>query len=732
MYWRKNVMNDLISDLHRDLFVLEDENNPSTSKYNIIFPKTVLDQVFDQKTPTKKTLREIIEDLRFEIKTIGIGKIKFPVTSVNGLTGDVKITPAMLNLGRVDNTSDVDKPLSTPQRRSVMDILSKYNFKVNLDDLYKHIENTNNPHNVRLEDIDKDHQLRDYIQRMINTHSLDESKHVHLDIRNNIAKLWAYIDKVFNVDHEKKLEFLNNKLNQHIDDKNAHMDLFKKKEDVVHKVFGINEAEADNKTYPSTRAIVEYFRNQLYEFKKGLQQIDQYISKIVMLDNASELPLPDETQIHKVYIIRNGSSMNSDLVTCILDVDGQYRWKFDNFGTMPKFNPDQFILSQDGISLNLNALGALSQQIDELFKMSLEELMKGTESSGTSFTDAIKALLKRDYLTKDEIYRNFIYDLRIEPGKMDGWIQYYTNNDSTNPKLVQVPGLRRLAFLDYVTEHEIRDLAVENRHLRSRSVDSRVLAVKCVKAEHLDLQINPSHFSSPELTVLGNFHNQDNKVSSIDMPTLAHMLEKYMDPSIQSGMSISFNGDHFRMTSDGVSLNLPYIMASMKDIEDSFKDPNKPIDYDYNKRSVNGAFVPGLSKSESIEGLLSRVDKAIVKDIVEQSSYTFWKYDELKKMYDGSYGIKFKGTISILPNKPHQILLSEAINSKEYELVEIGGRWVTDSQTEAETIIGGSNILGNTQSEFVLDKRGLTLHTISIGNRINAPYDVWIRLFKKS
>ena len=256
-------MNDLISDLHRDLFVLEDENNPSTSKYNIIFPKTVLDQVFDQKTPTKKTLREIIEDLRFEIKTIGIGKIKFPVTSVNGLTGDVKITPAILNLGRVDNTSDVDKPLSTPQRRSVMDILSKYNFKVNLDDLYKHIENTNNPHNVKLEDIDKDHQLRDYIQRMINTHSLDESKHVHLDIRNNIAKLWAYIDKVFNVDHEKKLEFLNNKLNQHIDDKNAHMDLFKKKEDVINKVFGINEVEADNKTYPSTRAIVEYFRNQL-------------------------------------------------------------------------------------------------------------------------------------------------------------------------------------------------------------------------------------------------------------------------------------------------------------------------------------------------------------------------------------------------------------------------------------------------------------------------------------
>ena len=61
-----NNTNRILGNLPRDLFILEDEDNPRSSQVNNIWPSTILDQVFDDQSPTNKTLREILEDLRIK------------------------------------------------------------------------------------------------------------------------------------------------------------------------------------------------------------------------------------------------------------------------------------------------------------------------------------------------------------------------------------------------------------------------------------------------------------------------------------------------------------------------------------------------------------------------------------------------------------------------------------------------------------------------------------------
>ena len=68
------------------------------------------------------------------------------VVSVNGKTGIVVINKADVGLSNVDNTSDLDKPISTLTQTAL-------NLKADNLDLTTHISNTDNPHNVNKDDI---------------------------------------------------------------------------------------------------------------------------------------------------------------------------------------------------------------------------------------------------------------------------------------------------------------------------------------------------------------------------------------------------------------------------------------------------------------------------------------------------------------------------------------------------------------------------------------------------
>ena len=142
-----------------ELYTLDDETNPKSSEKHIVYPPTILDQVFDDLSPSKKNLRQIIADLRQEISSGGLGNIVFPVKS-----GDINLTANDFGLGRVDNTRDIDKPLSVPQRNALMEILQNYDFNINMDKYNSHMTDTNNPHNVKLEDINKDDILQKFVE----------------------------------------------------------------------------------------------------------------------------------------------------------------------------------------------------------------------------------------------------------------------------------------------------------------------------------------------------------------------------------------------------------------------------------------------------------------------------------------------------------------------------------------------------------------------------------------
>ena len=53
--------------LTKDLLTLEDENNPSGSQADLIYPTTIIDQVFDNESNSNKSLRTILEEIRQEI-----------------------------------------------------------------------------------------------------------------------------------------------------------------------------------------------------------------------------------------------------------------------------------------------------------------------------------------------------------------------------------------------------------------------------------------------------------------------------------------------------------------------------------------------------------------------------------------------------------------------------------------------------------------------------------------
>ena len=180
--------------LTKDLLTLEDENNPSGSQADLIYPTTIIDQVFDNASNSNKSLRTILEEIRQEIITGGQVAITFPVTSVNDQMGDVVITKEGLGLGNVDNTRDYEKPFSDLQRAGVMDILEHYEFHVDLTDLYNHIAATNNPHGVTFDQINTNNIVGDYIENYINNHN--HSNDCHSDIRTSIHNTNERINEI--------------------------------------------------------------------------------------------------------------------------------------------------------------------------------------------------------------------------------------------------------------------------------------------------------------------------------------------------------------------------------------------------------------------------------------------------------------------------------------------------------------------------------------------------------
>lgn len=610
------------SNLFRDLFIFDDENNIRSSQTYTVWPITVLDQVYDHLTPTKKTLRQIIEDLRQEIITGGTGNIIFPVTSVNGKRGDIIITKSMINLANVDNTKDIDKVLSTPQRNELMNILASYNFNVNLDKLYEHLVDMNNPHGVTLNQLNASGAVSQFVDTKVGIHNTSAS--THFDIRRNLAQLWNLVE-----DETKSLgqqiKDVMQSINTHMDDPLAHGELFSKKEDNKNKTpMFAKDTNNNHKFYPSTKAVIDYVDQALVQYKETLPDVKDWIANIIVTNTSDDLPIADSSSEHQAYLIRDGGDGRNAIAICRQNPSGNYFWDITSTGNVSNFDMKYFMPSSNGLSLNIPAIFATESMIDELF----------------------------DFILSDDNKGKFVRSLTILPGTMDGCIRYYINNDMTTMSTdIRIPGLRNLAFQEWITEINIFDQAVHERHFLGQAVSTRALADKSVTGEKIPCG---------NQKVIGNVISGTDHAHEIPMTTLAD----YLRPLIY---------------------NIP--------------DPE-------------------LGKLGAI---------------IDSMCYYLWEPGILRGLTANEFGIRFTGTISALPNTQISKMLTTDITSSEYKLLATGGTWTLNSTTDAETtLIGGSNITGlHTFANVELSKDGIRFESLTTGDRMNAPYDVYLKLKKK-
>lgn len=631
-------INRISFDSKKDLFILEDESNPRSSKAEKIYPSTILDQVYDDQSPTHKNLREILEDLKQEILTGGIGNIVFPVTSVNGQDGDVILTKKEIGLGRVDNTADIDKPLSVPQRNAVEDMLNQFDFHVNFQDLYDHMKDTNNPHGVTLDQINTDNVLEEFVKNYIGLHNYSTDNTVHMDIRKSLSKLWNLVDDINN-GLEDRIGSTLNAIDEHIVDEHAHYDLFDLKEDVSNKVSNFSATTScDYTKYPSTKAVVEFLNTHLNEFKESLST-EQHIDDIQVINSISDLPVASQKYYHTAFFVNNTDNSYGAIALCKLLANNKYSWSTVELGIFTKYDPTYF---KDGINgLSLNLTGVLNSLTGDkgLFDKSLKDILS-------------------NYYTMPQIDAfNFINKLNIVPGTMDGTIRYYVNDDmSTMSNDVNVTGLKKLAFLEWVTENELWDNSVRSNHILNNSIETRHI---------IDEAVTPDKIKCRWGYVIGNSDNPG--------------------------------------TSTSHEVKLTELADILRPLIGGWPDPNTPGGNPWN---------------------------SIIDDyIMHPHNWTPGIEYDLK---DNSYARRYTGEISVLPNMDIRTVLSNDITTNDYKIIDAGGTWMYQSNPEEWTILGGSNITGHTFATVTLTSAGLFFETISIGDRMKAPYDIWVKYVKKS
>lgn len=476
--------NNVRDYLLRDLWVFEDENNQTGSKRSAIWPPTILDQVFDDQTPDRRTLRQILEDLRYEIRTGAMGNIVFPVTNVNGKDKDVTITASDLNLGNVDNTRDIDKPLSDPQRASIMNILKEYDFNVDLSPLHEHILNTSNPHGVSIADIDKGGELEKYVQALITKHNFSTLDSTHIDIRRSLSNLWLVVDRTSSSLDDKIKDVISD-LRSHMDGTDAHHALFAKKEDHSNKIRSFDtDVVIDHTHYPTTKAVSDFVKKNIDEFRTTIPDIQEWISNVVIVNSEIDLPEPTSRYYRSVYVIRYGPRSFSEVAVCKKKKDvEEYYWDITETATYSKYNKNHFHDTVDGLSLNVMPI------VEEI--LNRDGVLDRTLKSHLS-----------DYYTKKQIDDfHFVSDIKIIPGTMDGTIRYYINDDmKTMSTDVRVAGLQRLAFMEYINEDQIKDNSIHSRHILNQAIITR--HIKDGAVSPIKIACKPGH-------ILANFDDDE-------------------------------------------------------------------------------------------------------------------------------------------------------------------------------------------------------------------------------
>lgn len=542
-------MNTPNTFLQRELLILENKNMPGGSQEIKIYPPTILEQVFDIMDPGRKNLKQILEDIREEIRMGGDQVINFPVRTVNGQIGDINITKESLGLSNVDNTSDNEKPLSDLQRQMVEEMIrgisignpgvsgniqiiddedikemvttifdDVYKSKTDeyLDSIHAGITELQQGNSLKMEDINP------VIRQMIEEH--DHDRTAHKSILNELVSL--------NNKYTGIEESVTNKINaaiadtlRHYEDEAAHYEIFKTKESNENKVDSINNKNTDYVYYPSTKALVDYVTLSLEDYNKKYG-VDEWISSINVIDSKSKLPEANKSSYRSLYFISDGSAGTVEIAICKKNPDDTYGWDIMNMGIYNKFDPRYFNETSVGISPNITKIGqeVLNQSDvrEDIERLVLEYLPSSMDK----------------FYTKEEIDdKHYIQSITIIPGTTDASIRYYINDDkATVSKDINIHGLKSLAFKDKVNESNIEDESIFANHLNNRIIEARHLGDKSVTAQNMYAKY---------MTLFGNVSDTEHEtVTEIPFDHLVELLTPMMKSIFESTDLVQMTEGH--------------------------------------------------------------------------------------------------------------------------------------------------------------------------------------------
>jgi hypothetical protein len=677
-------------ELFTSLYAFENEDNPASGKIDKIYPNTTLEQVFDINSPSKKNLRVILDEMYREIRNGGHVSIRFPVTSVNGKTNDVMITKKDVHLENVDNTSDMEKPLSTIQRSTVMDILKNYNFQstLNLDPIYHHMNDKVNPHQVTMDQINSNKEIDKLIEIYITKHNVSADSNTHFDIRRKLAKLWDMAETALK-QMDIRIDKYSSEIYQHIKDPFAHDAIFNKKEDKVKKVsYFTTSHNYSHEQYPTTRAVCDFVELCLNEFNDAHPTVEDWIDDIQIVGSENELPLVSSMQYRKAFILKKGNNNRVSLAIC-RKLNDSYYWDIKSTGIISEFDSEFFINRDSSMTLNVNNIFRNGIDLHDLF-----DYIVNTEHNNP---------LKDLYYN----YDHTVKELNIRTGRSDGTIEWYINNDFSTLISVPVAGLHRCAYLEWITENEIRENAIFNRHLVTNSVDSRVIAPGAIGIDELSQEVLDLIYNGPGTGGGGGGGGLIREIIQWDVNNAGNnviVTGSLTNTPLELNIANNSNGDGFVLSA--------YTNESIAEWETIQTTPNSII--------IRGSISRGTSGSGSSSGI--------------RNSPHRWEPGVVMKFDDGSCGVRFIGKLSVRENQWIKVELQiSPANRLEYpltsgfnRLLEVGGSWCTDTERKAWSAIGGSNLTGHTYMDLELNNHGIVLDSISTGKRFEAFYDIWM------
>lgn len=495
--------------LNNDLRILEDESNPQSSNTIVLRPVTTIDQVRESNL-SNRTLVDIINELRQAIKAGGETTIVFPVDSVNGMTGDVNITKDTIGLGNVENYSPKDMPMSDAQFEAIQEMLRNFHPTVDLHELYDHIANTSNPHNVTLDQIDVNNDIEGIVSRIVNEHNVSQTAHTYINrninsLSNNIASIGNKVNALAtSVDSVRLL------VSKHNADEGAHLDLFSQKENVSNKISIINDTSTAEQ-YPSATAVKAFVNTSLDTFKSKLNLPDDWIKDVIVVENTASLPTPTKRCDHILYFVRQGDDGKALLAraVCLTIMPEEWAWLFTDLNCYVTYG---------------NSFDTSGSELELDYKNVVNKFFSQPEAQSTmsaAMTEIMQQELNNYYTKSDISELGFINQISMETGTMNGCIKYFINGDTSTMNEVRVSGLQKLAFMEEITGNDIALKTIWNDHIADASIDSRVIKPKNVDASKL---------TAPYETFFGNIGDPlDGTVEAIPLIDLARKLLPFLE-----------------------------------------------------------------------------------------------------------------------------------------------------------------------------------------------------------